>query len=307
MTAGLVRHFRMKKTKVEAVRGVDMDIGDGELVALLGPNGAGKSTLFRMLTTLLPPTAGTATVAGCDITRDPDGVRARIGYVGQNHSAGENFRVRDELVTQGRSHGMTRAGAARRADEVLDLLSLTPLANRTPNTLSGGQRRRVDIAMGLVHRPALLFLDEPSTGLDPHSRAEIWDHILRLRRELAMTLVLSTHYLEEADRMAERVVIIDHGRIIADGTADRLRKDLAGDRIVLTLDNRADMARIAEPFDAHGDTVHIRVPDAATALPRHLRALDAAGVKVVAAQALQPTLDDVFLALTGRRIEQEAA
>ncbi|ONI77358.1 ABC transporter [Actinosynnema sp. ALI-1.44] len=305
-TTGLIRHFRTKKTTVEAVRGVDMDIGDGELVALLGPNGAGKSTLFRMLTTLLPPTAGTATVAGRDIIRDPDGVRARIGYVGQNHSAGDNFRVRDELVTQGRSHGMTRVEATRRADEVLDLLGLRPLAKRTPNTLSGGQRRRVDIAMGLVHRPALLLLDEPSTGLDPHSRAEVWEHILRLREELAMTLVLSTHYLEEADRMAERVVIIDHGLVIADGTADRLRKDLAGDRIALTLESKADMARIAGPFEAHGDTVHIRVPDAAAALPRHLRELDAAGVKVVAAQALRPTLDDVFLALTGRSIQEAA-
>nr|WP_083467132.1 ABC transporter ATP-binding protein [Kibdelosporangium sp. MJ126-NF4]CEL21360.1 ABC-type multidrug transport system, ATPase component [Kibdelosporangium sp. MJ126-NF4]CTQ96073.1 ABC-type multidrug transport system, ATPase component [Kibdelosporangium sp. MJ126-NF4] len=308
MTTGLVRHFRLKKTTVEAVRGVDLDIGDGELVALLGPNGAGKSTLFRMLTTLLPPTAGTATVAGRDITHDPDGVRARIGYVGQKHSAGDNFRVRDELVTQGRSHGMTRADATRRADEVLDLLDLTPLAKRTPNTLSGGQRRRVDIAMGLVHRPSLLFLDEPSTGLDPHSRADVWEQILRLRDELAMTLVLSTHYLEEADRMAERVVIIDHGRIIADGTADRLRGDLAGDRIVLTLDNPADAARIAGVVEVRGRTVHISVPDAAAALPQQLRALDQSGVKVVAAQALQPTLDDVFLALTGRSIrEQEAA
>jgi ABC-2 type transport system ATP-binding protein len=253
-TTGLVRHFRLKKTLVEAVRGVDLDIGDGELVALLGPNGAGKSTLFRMLTTLLPPTSGRATVAGCDIVENPDGVRARIGYVGQNNSAGENFRIRDELITQGRSHGMTRTDAARRADEVLELLDLTTLANRTPGTLSGGQRRRVDIAMGLVHRPRLLFLDEPSTGLDPHSRADIWDHILRLRAELAMTLVLSTHYLEEADRMAERVVILDHGRIIADGTAAQLKKDLAGDRPVVV-------------------------------------------------QPVQPTLDDVFLALTGRSIE----
>ncbi|RSM71492.1 ABC transporter [Kibdelosporangium aridum] len=245
-TAGLVRHFRMKKTLVEAVRGVGIEIGDGELVALLGPNGAGKSTLFRMLTTLLPPTSGTATVAGCDIVKDPDGVRARIGYVGQNNSAGENYRIRDELVTQGRSHGMTRLNAANRADEVLDQLDLTALAKRTPGTLSGGQRRRVDIAMGLMHRPRLLFLDEPSTGLDPRSRADIWEHILWLREELGMTLVLSTHYLEEADRMAERVVVIDHGRVIADGTPAQLKKE-------------------------------------------------------------HETLDDVFLALTGRSIREEAA
>jgi ABC-2 type transport system ATP-binding protein len=236
-TAGLVRHFKVKKTTVVAVRGVDLDIAPGEVVALLGPNGAGKSTLFRMLTTLLPPTSGTATVAGCDVATDPDGVRARIGYVGQNNSAGENFRIRDELITQGRSHGFTRARAAARADEVLELFDLTPLAKRTPGTLSGGQRRRVDIAMGLIHRPGLLLLDEPSTGLDPRSRADIWEHILRLRSELGMTLLLSTHYLAEADRMADRVVIIDHGRIIADGTVAELKKGLAADLVQPTLDD----------------------------------------------------------------------
>ncbi len=314
-TAGLVRHFRMKKTTVEAVRGVDLDIADGELVALLGPNGAGKSTLFRMLTTLLPPTAGTATVAGRDIVDDPDGVRARIGYVGQHNGAGEHFRIRDELVTQGRSHGLTRVTARRRADEVLDLLELTPLANRTPGTLSGGQRRRVDIALGLVHRPGLLFLDEPSAGLDPHHRAHLWELILRLRAESGMTLLLSTHYLEEADRMAERVVIIDHGRIIADGTVDQLKQDLAGDRIVLTVRDPADAARVARTartarndlVEINDRTVHIGVSRADTALPEYLPALAAAGVRVVAARVVQPTLDDVFLALTGRSIREETA
>jgi ABC-2 type transport system ATP-binding protein len=217
-TTGLVRHFQNKKATVAAVRGVNLRIEQGELVALLGPNGAGKSTLFRMLTTLLPPTDGTATVAGCDIVADPDGVRARIGYVGQHNSAGENYRIRDELITQGRSHGFTRAAAAERADEVLGQLDLTPLAKRKPGTLSGGQRRRVDIAMGLIHRPALLLLDEPSTGLDPVSRAGVWQQILKLRKDYGMTILFSTHYLEEADRFAERVVIIDKGQVIADGT-----------------------------------------------------------------------------------------
>jgi ABC-2 type transport system ATP-binding protein len=217
-TTGLVRHFKNKKATVAAVRGVNLRIEQGELVALLGPNGAGKSTLFRMLTTLLPPTDGTATVAGCDIVADPNGVRARIGYVGQHNSAGENYRIRDELITQGRSHGFTRAAAAERADEVLGRLDLTPLAKRKPGTLSGGQRRRVDIAMGLIHRPALLLLDEPSTGLDPVSRAGVWQQILKLRKDYGMTILFSTHYLEEADRFAERVVIIDKGQVIADGT-----------------------------------------------------------------------------------------
>ncbi|MBP2321041.1 ABC-2 type transport system ATP-binding protein [Kibdelosporangium banguiense] len=222
-TTHLVRHFQMKKTTVTAVRGVNLGIEQGELVALLGPNGAGKSTLFRMLTTLLPPTAGTATVAGYDIVTDPEGVRARIGYVGQHNSAGENYRIRDELVTQGRSHGLTRAGAGARADEVLEQLDLTPLAKRKPGTLSGGQRRRVDIAMGLIHRPVLLFLDEPSTGLDPAGRANVWQHILKLRADYGMTILFSTHYLEEADRFAERVVIIDQGKVIADGPPSTLK------------------------------------------------------------------------------------
>lgn len=241
-TKELARHFRVNKTTVEAVRGVDLHIEAGELVAFLGPNGAGKSTTLRMLTTLLPPTSGSATVAGFDVVADPAAVRSRIGYVGQKNSAGENFRIRDELVTQGRSYGHTRSQARRRADEVLGRLDLTALAERKPGTLSGGQRRRIDIAMCLVHRPDLLFLDEPSTGLDPQSRADIWDHILRLREELGLTLFLTTHYLEEADRMAERVVIIDHGRIIADGTAEQLKSDLAGDRVRITTLDEADAA-----------------------------------------------------------------
>ncbi|MET0234455.1 MAG: ABC transporter ATP-binding protein [Kibdelosporangium sp.] len=241
-TTELVRHFRVKKTTVAAVSGVTLRIEPGELVALLGPNGAGKSTLFRMLTTLLPPTKGTATVAGRDVVTDPDGVRARIGYVGQHNSAGENYRIRDELITQGRSHGLTRATAAGRADEVLEQLDLTPLAKRRPGTLSGGQRRRVDIAMGLIHRPGLLLLDEPSTGLDPGSRANVWQHILRLRADYGMTILFSTHYLEEADRFAERVVIIDQGQVVADGTPVRLKQDSAStslDDVFLALTGRS--------------------------------------------------------------------
>jgi ABC-2 type transport system ATP-binding protein len=311
----LTRRFKVKRGGVvEAVRGLDLDVEEGQLVAFLGPNGAGKSTTLRMLTTLVPPTSGTATVAGRDVVADAAGVRARIGYVGQKSSAGPNFRVRDELVTQGRCYGLTRAEAGRRADEVLDLLDLAPLAARKPVTLSGGQRRRLDIAMGLVHRPRLLFLDEPSTGLDPQSRAGIWDHIQRLRREHGTTLFLTTHYLEEADRMAERVIIIDHGRVIADGTAERLKGDLAGDHITITVDDPATAGRAAEIAGrmdgaresvAQEATVRVRVRQAGAALPECLRALEAGGVKVVAAETTRPTLDDVFLALTGRSLREE--
>jgi ABC-2 type transport system ATP-binding protein len=308
---GLTRSFKVKKETVEAVRGIDLDVEVGQLVAFLGPNGAGKSTTLRMLTTLLPPTSGSAVVAGHDVARDPAAVRARIGYVGQKNSAGENFRVRDELVTQGRCYGMTTARARERADELLDLLDLRPFAARKPGTLSGGQRRRLDIALGLVHRPSLLFLDEPSTGLDPKSRADIWAHILRLRDAYGTTLFLTTHYLEEADSMAERVMIIDGGRIIADGTADQLKNDLAGDHITLTTRTEREAADAAARAGATGDatvrgtSVRIRVPNAPAALPECLRALEESGIKVTSAETTRPTLDDVFLTLTGRSLTDD--
>ncbi|MEO3863674.1 ATP-binding cassette domain-containing protein [Acrocarpospora sp. B8E8] len=309
---GLTRSFKIKGGAVEAVRGIDIDVEAGQLVAFLGPNGAGKSTSLRMLTSLLPPTSGTATVAGHDIVKNPGAVRARIGYIGQKNGAGENFRVRDELVTQGRCYGLTRTEARARADEVLAQLDLEALAARKPGTLSGGQRRRLDIALGLVHRPGLLFLDEPSTGLDPQSRANIWEHILRLRADHGTTLFLTTHYLEEADSMAERVIIIDHGRIIADGTAAQLKSDLAGDRITITLATESDTARaatIAERMTGSaptvtGDVVRLRVAHAGTALPEYLRALESAGTKATSAETSRPTLDDVFLALTGRSLRE---
>ncbi|MFK4035677.1 ATP-binding cassette domain-containing protein [Nonomuraea wenchangensis] len=303
----LTRTFKVKKERVEAVRGLDLDVEAGQLTAFLGPNGAGKSTTLRILTTLLPPTSGTATVAGHDVAKEPAAVRARIGYVGQRGSAGEEFRVRDELVTQGRCYGLRPREAAARADELLDLLDLAPLARRTPGTLSGGQRRRLDLAIGLVHRPDLLFLDEPSTGLDPKSRAEIWQHILRLREAYGTTLFLTTHYLEEADTMAERVVIIDNGRVIADGTPEQLKNDLAGDLVTLTTGTADDAARAAAAIGgtAEGTTVRLRVPNAAAAMPECLRTLDAKLVEVVTAETTRPTLDDVFLALTGRSLADD--
>ncbi|TMR98824.1 ATP-binding cassette domain-containing protein [Nonomuraea basaltis] len=304
---GLTRVFKVKKETVEAVRGIDLDIEAGQLVAFLGPNGAGKSTTLRILTTLLPPTSGTATVAGHDVVKDPAGVRSRIGYVGQRNSAGEGFLARDELVTQGRCYGLPAKEAAARADELLGLLHLEPLAKRRPGTLSGGQRRRLDIALGLVHRPDLLFLDEPSTGLDPKSRAEIWEHILRLREAYGTTLFLTTHYLEEADSMAERVVIIDNGRIIADGTSEQLKNDLAGDHITITTSTEEEARRAAGMGNgtAEGTTVRLRVSNAAAALPDYLRTLDGAGIKVTTAETTRPTLDDVFLSLTGRSLTDD--
>ncbi|MEO6088386.1 MAG: ATP-binding cassette domain-containing protein [Umezawaea sp.] len=293
------------------MRGLDLDVEKGELVAFLGPNGAGKSTSLRMLTTLLAPTSGEARIAGHDVRTDAAAVRRRIGYVGQGNGAGPYFRVRDELVTQGRCHGFGAAESRRRADDLLATMELEDLANRAAGTLSGGQRRRLDIALGLVHGPDLLFLDEPSSGLDPQNRANLWEHILRLRDQLGTTVFLTTHYLEEADTKAERVVVIDHGRIIADDTAERLKAGLEGDHVTITTDNPVRTARIADRIPlarnviTDQDAVRLRVPDGAAVLPVLLRALDDATVDVRAAEVRRPTLDDVFLSLTGRSLREQ--
>ncbi|HET9873504.1 MAG TPA: ATP-binding cassette domain-containing protein [Propionibacteriaceae bacterium] len=314
-TTKLSRTFQTKKATVEAVKGVDIEVAAGELVAFLGPNGAGKSTTLRMLTTLLPPTSGTATVAGRDVVADPAGVRARIGYIGQGNAAGHSYRVRDELVMQGRFYGMNSSDARSRADALLKSLDLEVMAKRVVNTLSGGQKRRLDIAMGLVHSPRLLFLDEPSTGMDPQNRANLWEHIRRMREEHQTTIVVTTHYLEEADTQAERVLVIDHGEIIADDTAAKLKADLAGDRI--TVNVAADDLQLAaqvvgelgQDVTVTMDTVQVavgaRVDRGPQMLPVAIERLRAAGVETLAARAQQPTLDDVFLSLTGRSLREE--
>ncbi|HEU5102018.1 MAG TPA: ATP-binding cassette domain-containing protein [Roseiflexaceae bacterium] len=312
-TQGLSRQFRVKKETVKAVRGVDLEVRKGEMVAFLGPNGAGKSTTLRMLTTLLRPSAGTASVAGCDVRSDPAGVRRRIGYIGQGNGAGHAQRVRDELVCQGRCYGLSFAESRRRADELLATLDLDTLAACGVTTLSGGQRRRLDIALGLIHRPELLFLDEPSTGLDPHNRANLWEHILRLREQYGTTIFLTTHYLDEADNMTERVLIIDHGRVIADDSPEKLKADLAGDRIVLALRDEAEAARAAEiaeqiptsdSLTIDATRLELRVMHGPAVLPELLRALERAGIQTLAAELKRPTLDDVFLALTGRSLRE---
>ncbi|MDN5931143.1 MAG: ATP-binding cassette domain-containing protein, partial [Pseudonocardia sp.] len=244
-TRSLVKDFVVGRGRtVHAVCGIDLDVAPDELVAVLGPNGAGKTTTMRMLTTLIPPTSGTATVAGHDVVAEPAAVRRRIGYVGQGNGAGHAQRPRDELYTQGLVYGLDRRVAGRRADELLESLDLTELGTRRVSDLSGGQRRRLDVAMGLVHAPSLLFLDEPSTGLDPHNRANLWQHIAAMRAAHHMTIVLTTHYLDEADAMAERVVVVDHGRVIADDSPDALKARLAGDRVTLTAADPAATARL---------------------------------------------------------------
>jgi ABC-2 type transport system ATP-binding protein len=316
-TRSLTKDFLVSDKKiVHAVRGISLDIEPGELVAVLGPNGAGKSTTMRMLTTLIAPTSGSASVAGHDVVEQSAQVRRLIGYVGQGNGAGHNQRAGDELTSQGLIYGLDRRSAQRRAGELLEALDLAPLRNRKVSSLSGGQRRRLDVAMGLVHSPSLLFLDEPSTGLDPQNRANLWEHILQMRDAAStpMTIMLTTHYLDEADSMAGRVVVVDHGEVIADDTAEALKANLAGDRIVLTLEHpgpeTAELATLVARFGGARDvasdsgTVRARVGDGPHALPELLRAADHAGIALSTAQVHQPTLDDVFLTLTGRSLRE---
>jgi ABC-2 type transport system ATP-binding protein len=313
-THGLTRTFRVKKRTVEAVRGLDLHVEPGELVALLGPNGAGKSTTLRMLTTLLAPSSGTAEVAGRDVSADPAGVRRRIGYIGQGNGAGHSQRARDELVSQGRAYGMRAPAARARAAELVASLDLEGVADRIVSSLSGGQRRRLDVAMGLMHAPDLLFLDEPSTGLDPQNRANLQAHIRQLRADHGTTIVLTTHYLEEADQLAERVIVIDHGRIVADDTPERLKAEHARDRITLVLDREEDAHRAAahtlrlapgSAIERRGPTVAIDAHGGARLAPRLLRGLDDAGIAVGSIEVARPTLDDVFLSLTGRSLRED--
>ena len=316
-TQDLTRHFVQKKRTVEAVRGLDLEVHEGELVALLGPNGAGKSTTLRMLTTLIAPTSGRAVVAGHDVVADQAEVRRRIGYIGQGNGAGHSQLGTDEFVAQGRAYGLSRRHARTRAAELVQSLDLAGVADRTVSTLSGGQRRRLDIAMGLIHAPRLLFLDEPSTGLDPQNRANLAEHVSRLREQHGTTVVLTTHYLDEADQLAERVVVIDHGTVIADDSPQRLKAELAGDLICLGLateqDARAAAAVLermvgAREIEVGGDcTAQARVTGGPALLPGLLRALHDDGVTVTSAQVTRPTLDDVFLGLTGRSLREGQA
>ncbi len=311
---GLAKRFPSRAGAVDAVRGVDIDVDAGEIVGFLGPNGAGKTTTLRMLTTLLTPTAGTATVAGHDLRREPVAVRTRIGYVPQRGSTTPQALVGEELVDHGRLHGLSRATAEERGHALISQLDLDGMWERPCGTLSGGQRRRLDIALGLIHEPPLLFMDEPTTGLDPQSRANLWQHIRGLRDEHGVTVFLTTHYLDEADALCDRILVIDHGEIVAAGTPDELKREVSGDRVGLQLNEPARLAgaRIVlerEPgvsvLRAEGDLLDFSLPDASVALPGLLAALASAGVVLAGIEVRRPTLDDVFLSLTGRELRDQ--
>ena len=301
---------------VEAVRGVNLVVREGEIYGFLGPNGAGKTTTMRMLATLLTPSGGKATVAGHDLRRKPAQVRREIGYVGQAGGASFSATGRENVLLQARLYGMTRAEAEKRTAELLVALELEPIADRLVRTYSGGQRRRLDLAMGMVHRPKLLFLDEPTTGLDPQSRARLWDEVRALRAG-GTTVFLTTHYLDEADALCDRVAIINDGQIAAEDTPDALKRHIAGDLISLGLDTGGDsLTRVRAALDGQPfvrelretpEGTQVTVEQGDTALPIVLRLLDAAGVPTRTITLARPTLDDVFLRLTGRSLREPAA
>lgn len=316
---GLARTFDTKrgreKVAVNAVGGVDIDVEEGEIVGFLGPNGAGKTTTLRMLTTLLKPTSGSATVAGFDLAKEPIKVRKSIGYVSQSGSTASIARAGEEIIDHALLYGISAKQAEKRGKELFEQLELDGMWQRQPKTMSGGQRRRLDIAMGLVHDPKLVFLDEPTTGLDPQARANLWTHIADLRTKLGSTVFLTTHYLEEADALCDRILVIDHGVIVASDTPDALKRQVAGDLVELVLASEADVTVAAEQLgristgataDVNGLLVSTRVTDAGAELPGLLRALDTAGVALAAIEVRRPTLDDVFLTMTGRSLREEA-
>jgi len=313
-TRGLRRVFKTRAGTVEAVAGVDLRVEAGEVFGFLGPNGAGKTTTLRMLATLLTPSGGEATVAGFDLRRQPQRVREEIGYVGQRGGSDPAVSGRDELVFQGRLYGIAKRQAQQRAAELLQMLELEDCADRVSNTYSGGQRRRLDIGIGLMHGPKLLFLDEPTTGLDPQSRARLWDEVRRLR-DGGTTIFLTTHYLEEADALCDRLAIIDHGKIVAEGSPDELKRQVAGDVVTVGVGgHQEDLLRLFQfqPFvreaGAEEDgTVRLYVDRGETAMPAILRLLDGAGLELQTITLTRPSLDDVFLRQTGRSLREVAA
>jgi ABC-2 type transport system ATP-binding protein len=311
-THGLRRVFKSRQREVVAVAGVDLRVQAGEIFGFLGPNGAGKTTTLRMLATLMPPSGGTARVAGCELATEPARIRERIGYVGQAGGADREITGRTELVFQGRLYGMAVPQAQRRAAELIDMLELDGAADRKVATYSGGQKRRLDIGLGLVHAPQLLFLDEPTTGLDPQSRARVWDEVRKMH-DRGVTVFLTTHYLDEADALCDHVAIIDYGKIVAEGTPEELKRAIAGD--VVTLSVAGDQQRAFElikeqPFvreaKLEDGSVHLYVDRGEVAMPAILRLLDAESLQLMTVELHRPSLDDVFLRQTGRSLREAA-
>jgi ABC-2 type transport system ATP-binding protein len=312
-TRGLRKVYRTKKrrtiTTVDAVRGIDLTVAEGEIFGFLGPNGAGKTTTLRMLATLLTPDGGEAIIAGADLLANPREVRRRIGYVAQSGSTWDEVSAREELALQARMYGASKTDAKQAADAAMDSFGLTSFGDRWCKTYSGGQRRKVDIALGVIHRPRVLFLDEPTTGLDPQSRANLWDEVNRLRDE-GMTIFITTHYLEEADQLCDRVAIIDQGTIVAEGTPAELKREVAGDVVSLVLNGstmKAAEVLAGQPDiwvleGQQTDSLRLRVESGSAAIQQIMRTLDNSNIELGAFELHRPSLDDVFLAKTGRSL-----
>jgi ABC-2 type transport system ATP-binding protein len=311
------RHGR-KATSVDAVRGVDFAVQRGEIFGFLGPNGAGKTTTLRMLATLLRPDGGEATIAGVDLRRDPAEVRRHIGFVAQGSGTYDRSTARRDLVHQARMYGVPKSAAKGLAETAIKAFQLDEFADRRISTYSGGQRRRLDVTLGVIHSPQVIFLDEPTAGLDPQSRARMWREVRRLRDE-GMTIFLTTHYLDEADALCDRISIIDAGLIVAEGTPSDLKREISGDVIIVDL-AAPDTAGAPEPtvmlegskilaeqpYVHSCETIDARlrlyVDSAATAIPQVMRALSSKGIEPGAIESRRPSLDDVFLAKTGRTL-----
>jgi ABC-2 type transport system ATP-binding protein len=303
----LVREF---KGGITAVAGIDLSVAPGEIYGFLGPNGAGKSTTVHMLTTLLPPTSGTGRVAGYDIVKDGPKVRSAIGAALQEAALDGLLTGREHIRLQTSLHGLPRSQRRERADELLERVGLTRAADRKVNGYSGGMKRRLDLALALAHRPSILFLDEPTTGLDPQSRTALWQEVARLAKDEGVTVFLTTQYLEEADVLSDRIAIIDRGRIVAEGTPAALKSQIGRPTVEAVPTDGSARDRVASVLGRFGDPVPcedggvaVRLRSDETGLADVVRALDAEDVKVENLELHQPSLDDVFLAKTGRSLE----
>jgi ABC-2 type transport system ATP-binding protein len=311
----VVEDLQKRYKTIQAVDGVSFSVKEGEVFGLLGPNGAGKSTTVRTLATLTQPDGGRALVMGEDVARHPNRVRHTIGYVAQDSGVDWEATGRENLLLQGRIHNMSGATLQKRVDEVLELVGLTDASARVARGYSGGMKRRLDIAIGLVHRPRVLFLDEPTTGLDPEARAALWLEVERLAEQESLTILLTTHYLEEADRLAERVAIVSRGKVVAEGTPTALKADLRGELVTVDLadgDGNVEAAlRVlnivegATELAAEARQLRARVPNGAEAIPVILAALDEQGFPVASVSTSRPSLDDVYLHYTGRDFSTE--
>jgi ABC-2 type transport system ATP-binding protein len=320
-TRGLRKTFPSRERKdgkrliVEAVKQIDLDVQEGEIFGFLGPNGAGKSTTLRMLTTLIPPTSGQAHVTGFDLLKEPGQVRKHIGYVSQAGGADLTATGRENVLLQAQLYGMSYGEANKRTAHLLGLLELETCANRLVKTYSGGQRRRLDLALGMVNQPRLLFLDEPTTGLDPQSRAHLWNEVRKLR-EAGTTIFMTTHYLEEADVLANRLAIMDDGSIVVEGTPDQLKQLIAGDVVTLGLETQNGTYQAAEDLLKHQpfvrelhpgeNEIQLYVEHGEENLAEIIRLLDGAGQRIHKVALTRPSLDDVFLRKTGRSLRDTA-